>query len=448
MAPPSTPEAYRLLDSVPYPLVLCTARTEGWCLVFANRPATHQFPHLADHVPGMDVADALGIGLSPEDRRAILDASACASGWTGKVRVHEASNSSSQRNRWVELSVSAVQAGVSGIDAAVDARTGPVSLWTLRDITPDIVQADALRWAQQQEAQTLAFAGIGRLNMALETGQVSLSERQAHLLELGRSALTADWDEVRERIDPDYLLAFDEAIDHAIRTGLSIDLETRMRPTQAASGARWLHWRGEVETAHNAPGTAPQAHPQLVLTLITQDVSSRREALETLSYRAHHDALTGLPNRLLLEDRLANAVRLAERERSCCAVLFVDLDGFKQVNDRFGHDAGDHVLRTVAQTLCDSVRRSDTVARLGGDEFVVLLPRVADLDHALQARDKIALQLNSQIDWGAHRLAIGASIGLSAYPDHGFEPAQLLSHADRDMYRTKAGRGGQAQAAA
>jgi diguanylate cyclase (GGDEF)-like protein len=128
--------------------------------------------------------------------------------------------------------------------------------------------------------------------------------------------------------------------------------------------------------------------------------------------------------------------------------LFVDLDGFKQVNDRFGHDAGDHVLRTVAQTLCDSVRRSDTVARLGCDEFVVLLPRVADLDHAMQARDKIALQLNTQIHWGAHRLAIGASIGLSAYPDHGFEPAQLLSHADRDMYRTKAGRGGQAQAAA
>jgi diguanylate cyclase (GGDEF)-like protein len=451
MALTSTPSAYRLLDKLPYPLVLCEAQGNGWSAVFANPPARHQFPALTGAAPSLDIAQLVGAKLSPDDRRAIQSALEGGSGWTGRVAVHDTAAPAGHRTRWLECTVSPVPATSPGGDTEAGTPARPASLWTLRDITAEVLQADALRWAQQQEARTLAFAGIGRLQVVLRTGQVNLSERQAQMLELGRSSLAADWEEVRERIDPEHLPAFDEAIEHAVRTGLPIDLETRMRPTQGANGARWLHWRGEVDTAEptdTAPGVAAQTHPQLVFKLITQDVSSRREALEYLSYRAHHDPLTGLPNRLLLEDRLASAVRMAERERSCCALLFVDLDGFKQVNDRFGHDAGDHVLRTVAQTLCDSVRRSDTVARLGGDEFVVLLPRVADLDHALQARDKIAVQLTTHIHWGAHRLAIGASIGVSAYPAHGIEPAQLLSHADRDMYRIKAGRGGPAQAAA
>jgi diguanylate cyclase (GGDEF)-like protein len=334
--------------------------------------------------------------------------------------------------RWVELTVTPLPAPAG--------TAHPHSLWALRDVTGEVAQARALAQAREQAARALDFAGVGHLQVQLDSGLATLCARQAQLLDLGTVARETDWDEIRQRLDPEHLTAFDNAIEHCVRTGLPLDLETHLRASQASGAARWLHWRGEVVAQRSAAADGEPVR-RLMLSLISQDVSSRREMLESLSYRAHHDALTGLPNRLLLEDRLASAIRLAERDRTCCALLFIDLDGFKLVNDRFGHDAGDHVLRTVAQRLRQSVRRSDTVARLGGDEFVVLLPRVADLRHAEQARDKIRHQLRSAIAWGPHALAVGASVGVAAYPDHALDAAELLTMADREMYRAKAVRG-------
>jgi diguanylate cyclase (GGDEF)-like protein len=388
--------------------------------------------------PPVDILHAIGSKMAAPDRHSLHAALASGQTWAGPLRVRWPASPHRQRSVWHELTVCALDPAPFLANPPDASATLPrFSLWTLRDAGQQMAMAAELRALRLQAEQTLAFAGIGRLHVDLDTGHTALCERQARMLELGHTALTVDWEEVRERIDGEHLAALDEAIEHAARTGLPIDLETRMRATQAATGARWLHWRGQIERPAARGSDDTHVSAALVLTMITQDISSRREALERLSHRAHHDPLTGLPNRLLFEDRLANAVRLAERERSCCAVLFVDLDGFKEINDRFGHDAGDHVLRTVGQRLCESVRRADTVARLGGDEFVVLLPRVADLAHARQAREKIAAQLNGPLLWGAHRLLVGASVGLAAYPDHGLEPRALLIQADLDMYRVK-----------
>jgi diguanylate cyclase (GGDEF)-like protein/PAS domain S-box-containing protein len=187
------------------------------------------------------------------------------------------------------------------------------------------------------------------------------------------------------------------------------------------------------------------AHAHRVAALFN-DVTARQRAeavlrrnLETLHHDAHHDALTGLPNRVLFEDRLELAVAEAARHRRRLAVLFVDLDGFKGVNDVHGHAAGDAALVEVAARLSRTLRESDTLARLHGDEFVVLLPEIAaDADaRALAAtlRDAVA----PPIDVGGRRATLTASIGVCVYPRDARDAAGLLRVADAAMYRAKAG---------
>lgn len=156
-------------------------------------------------------------------------------------------------------------------------------------------------------------------------------------------------------------------------------------------------------------------------------------------YRASHDALTGLPNRLLFEDRLHTAISQSQRQGQPSVVCFVDLDGFKAVNDVHGHACGDALLQKVAQTLQDTVRAGDTVARLGGDEFAVLLTHAED---AAQVAQRMVQSVAAIDRIGEARVQIGASIGLAQHPLHGQDSEQLLANADQAMYQAKlAGKG-------
>jgi len=162
-----------------------------------------------------------------------------------------------------------------------------------------------------------------------------------------------------------------------------------------------------------------------------------------LDFMAHHDPLTSLPNRALLEDRLEQALARSEREGSELALLFCDLDGFKPINDQYGHDTGDQVLRQVGERLLDGRRRVDTVARLGGDEFVILL---ADLNHAHDAARLVAEQclaaLAQPFEVDEHRLSLGMSIGIAIHKGASVGVSHLLSQADSAMYEAKrAGKG-------
>lgn len=168
-----------------------------------------------------------------------------------------------------------------------------------------------------------------------------------------------------------------------------------------------------------------------------RDAGQARRAARLLSHLAAHDALTDLPNRLLLNDRLTAAIALAERHKRMIAVLFLDVDGFKAVNDSLGHLAGDEILRSIAANLQTVVRRSDTVSRYSGDEFVIVLPEIeAPGDAALVARKLVRAAS------GPHRLdsrtvTVTASIGIALCPDDGRDAETLIKHADAAMYEAK-----------
>lgn len=180
-----------------------------------------------------------------------------------------------------------------------------------------------------------------------------------------------------------------------------------------------------------------------LFTAILRDISERKENEDRIRRLAHHDSLTGLPNRNLLNDRMNHALARVKRNGGRMAVLYVDLDRFKPVNDTLGHEAGDHVLQEVSQRLAACVRSSDTVARVGGDEFVVVIEEIQrPVEAALIAR-KIVEQLARPFDYEGHSCQVGASIGVAVFPDDGASMEEVCKAADIAMYRVKhAGRNG------
>ncbi len=170
---------------------------------------------------------------------------------------------------------------------------------------------------------------------------------------------------------------------------------------------------------------------------LAEDVTARVEAEEQLRQAAVHDALTGLPNRNSLAARLEHAIMRVNRSGDRLALLFIDLDRFKKVNDSLGHAAGDEVLRQTAARIRACVREVDTVARLGGDEFVVLLETDVRPDTPGIIGERIRAGFDSPFAWKGLEVRCGASIGVSMYPDHARDPAALLASADEAMYRQK-----------
>lgn len=167
----------------------------------------------------------------------------------------------------------------------------------------------------------------------------------------------------------------------------------------------------------------------------------RTRANERVAYLAYHDPLTDLPNRSLLHDRLQQAIRSSRREDKSIALLIIDLDGFKEINDAFGHHTGDRVLQQVAARLRRTMRESDTVARLGGDEFALLLP-MTDLDGAEQAARKILQELDQPFLLDGRPLVVRGSIGIACYPAHAANGQELLQKADAAMYVAKTNHSG------
>ncbi|HUP46116.1 MAG TPA: EAL domain-containing protein [Thermoanaerobaculia bacterium] len=167
------------------------------------------------------------------------------------------------------------------------------------------------------------------------------------------------------------------------------------------------------------------------------DITDRKYAEEQVEYQAYHDMLTALPNRLLFRDRLSLALAHARRYSQSVAVMFIDLDEFKTVNDSLGHTVGDRLLQAIASRLIASVRADDTVARLGGDEFTILLPDAGDGRGAATVARKILTSVAEPVMVDEHRLRITPSIGIALFPGDGFDADTLLKNADRAMYRAK-----------
>jgi len=207
------------------------------------------------------------------------------------------------------------------------------------------------------------------------------------------------------------------------------------------------HWRGEIWNRRKSgeaylqhltitmhPG--PDGKPHNYVAVFT-DITELHEKEEHIRHQAYHDALTGLPNRLLFQDRLKQSLLMAERSNQPLAVMFLDLDRFKMINDTFGHHAGDELLRLVADRLSALLRQSDTVSRFGGDEFVVLLTNAEDLDDVRSVAGKIIEVFARPLTIDDHELVISTSIGISLYPEHGSDAATLMKNADAAMYSAK-----------
>ena len=188
--------------------------------------------------------------------------------------------------------------------------------------------------------------------------------------------------------------------------------------------AEWLHW--QVVGVEGG------------VVAIVRDITERKRAEERIYHMAHHDALTGLPNRSLICDRLEQSIAHAERNKESVLVAFIDLDSFKLVNDTLGHNAGDELLKEVAGRMVGCVRREDTVGRFGGDEFVLVLPHVDDNPHVLvPLLNKILESVVQPIVLEGQKMQVSCSIGVAVYPRDGRDTDTLMMHADAAMYRAK-----------
>jgi len=170
--------------------------------------------------------------------------------------------------------------------------------------------------------------------------------------------------------------------------------------------------------------------------MLAQYVGQKKTSEQLLSELAHHDPLTGLPNRILFNDRFKHALELAKRKKQNFAVLILDLDGFKLVNDNHGHEAGDHLLKDAAKKMLSCVRATDTICRFGGDEFAVLLPLISQKD-ASQVAEKILDTLRRPFEINGIEFQITSSIGIALYPEHGKDEEGLIRSADEAMYHVK-----------
>ena len=193
-------------------------------------------------------------------------------------------------------------------------------------------------------------------------------------------------------------------------------------------GGEVRYWRLAVRTIdwHGPAGHA-----------MVTDVTELKHAEDRLEQAAHFDALTAIPNRVLLADRMRQALAQCSRTGKTMAVCYLDLDGFKPINDRWGHEAGDQLLKEMARRLTACLRAGDTVARLGGDEFVMLLLNLDRIDECEGALERVLAAIAQPMTVAGHEAAVTASIGVSMYPSDAGDPDMLLRHADQAMYMAK-----------
>lgn len=205
------------------------------------------------------------------------------------------------------------------------------------------------------------------------------------------------------------------------------ELQRHFRNRYRHQDGRWvdIQWSARWEPEHG------------VRVAIGREVTELRRAERELEHLATHDALTGLHNRHRLERELQRLIERSSGEGNAFSLLYIDLDGFKDVNDRGGHEVGDKVLRDVAARLRQGLRQSDILARVGGDEFVALLPGCGTPALARKVADTVRARLRTSYPLPDGAIELDASFGVACFPEHGADPGALLAHADRAMYAVK-----------
>ncbi|MBP1207971.1 diguanylate cyclase (GGDEF)-like protein/PAS domain S-box-containing protein [Duganella sp. 1411] len=338
------------------------------------------------------------------------------------------------------------------------------TIWVIEDRTEQKRAEEALRNALLENQAILDSAVLGisvverglnlRCNAKMEElfgygpGEMNHLSVQAFYADLdawqvARAATAQDFRAGRVNVAEYHLVRKDGSRFWARLSGRPFDL--------AQPGGRSVWLVDDITARREAAEAVVRARDQLEVrvlertaelaganALLQGEIVERRQAEARVHHMAYHDSLTGLPNRALLSDRLDRAMLAAQRSQRQLAVMFIDLDRFKTINDSLGHMTGDQLLKEVASRLCRAVRASDTVARLGGDEFVVLVPGIAHDEEASQVAEKIILALSEGFPLEGRNLHITPSIGICVYPNDGADVATLMRHADAAMYHAKA----------
>ena len=307
---------------------------------------------------------------------------------------------------------------------------------TFVDITSRKQLEKSLAYEKQRLSYILEGTNVGTWEWNVQTGEVVFNERWAEIIGYTLEELApVSIDTWKQFTHPDDYKESGDLLEKHFNKSLNYyECEARMR--HKSGNWVWVLDRGKVAT-WTADGKP------LLMAGTHQDITERKLTEERLRHLMTHDALTDLPGLRLAEDRLAMALGMARRQKNLAAVMFIDLDGFKAVNDVFGHDAGDYVLKQVATRFLSCVRETDTVARVGGDEFLLILTGLHVAEDAARIAEKIIRLVSQPVVYNGRQMGVGASIGIALYPDHGENMDQLVKQADKAMYGIKnAGKNG------
>lgn len=303
----------------------------------------------------------------------------------------------------------------------------------LQDITEYKRASEAVRDREHRLKSILNTVTEGIMTLSV-TGIVQTFNPAAEKI-FGRAAQTVIGQHVEVLMDTEYRDPYKRFLERKILKGNS-----------PVMGKPW-----ELVGSHEETGRFPlemtmtklQVGNELIYTAVFRDITERKQSEERIRHMAHHDTLTGLPNRHLFTDRLNHAIKAAQRYNKALVLMFVDLDKFKPINDTLGHEAGDVVLQTVAKRFRNIIRESDTVARIGGDEFVILLEELDNSDAGVLVADKLLECLEEPILVSGRECRLGASIGIARFPEDAMDSDELLRCADEAMYAVKtSGRNG------
>jgi diguanylate cyclase (GGDEF)-like protein/PAS domain S-box-containing protein len=299
------------------------------------------------------------------------------------------------------------------------------------DITERRKMEAALRASEARLSRVLEGADQGYWDWDLQTDNFQVSARWETMLGYNPGEMKIDVNQWSTLIHPDDLPKAMRAIEDHM-TGLSSNHEFELRARTKDGGWRWILTRGGVVQRD-------KVGKPLMMSGTHTDITRAKAHASELDHVAHYDVLTGLPNRRLLSDRLQQMILRADRHGWQSAVCVLDLDEFKQINDRHGREVGDRFLLGIAENVKAVLRGEDTLARLGGDEFVVLLSELGSAEAGVQVLERILDTVRQPIQVGEHRLSTSASIGASLYPADRADPDTLLRHADHAMLLAKQG---------
>ncbi|MEW5974111.1 MAG: EAL domain-containing protein [Pseudomonadota bacterium] len=288
----------------------------------------------------------------------------------------------------------------------------------------------ALRENKERLDMVLQATEMGLWDWNVQTGEVIFNEGWAKMLGYRLDELEPNVRTWERLVHPDDLPRILQVLNEHLE-GYRALYETEHRMRTKDGEWRWILDRGKVmlRDAEGRPLRAAGTH---------QDITEKKRAEEQLAYLAHHDALTGLPNRVLFAERTEHAIRRAARDHQHLALLFLDLDHFKNINDSLGHALGDRLLQAVARRLREQLRDEDTLARMGGDEFIILLENAGQPHDVAHTAQRLLQAFTPSFEFEGNTLFVSTSIGIALYPQDGEDLSLLMQRADAALYRSKA----------